>query len=304
VAVALLPFEANPGAAGALAPVEALVASRLAEAPGLRVVSQQDIATAIGVERQKQVLGGDCNDSDCYAELTGAVGARYLVKGRVDRLGSVYVLSANVFDSHRAVSVAKPRAEASEEADLVPASEQLVREIFSSLGVVTETATKPDRPIPQSGSVALRMGTQLLTAQGGFNPGADVELGWRFHPEWLALLQLGFNLVRSEDGSGLTVQPGVLGVRKLYRVERAFQPYWGLGLGLQLSIGQFGFFSATESFPTVLGSFGGQYLFTDRFGVMLDFSTNIAQTIMGLRHRESTGKGLNFDISFGVNYQF
>jgi hypothetical protein len=152
----------------------------------------------------------------------------------------------------------------------------------------------------------LKMGNQFLVGLLRLNPGADLEIAWRFDPEWMALIQLGFNFVRvSEDGEErrLSVVPGVLGLRKLYRIDADFQPYWGLGLGLQLAIGQYGFFSDTDSFPTVMGLLGFHYMATKRIGVVTELSTNIAQAVLGLRNG-GAGSGLNFDISLGAVYRF
>ena len=94
----------------------------------------------------------------------------------------------------------------------------------------------------------------------------------------------------------LTVVPSVLGVRKLYRVAHDFQPYWGLGMGLQLSIGQYGPISETDSFPTVIGMFGFEYRLTGGLRAMVESSINIAQLVLGLRNKElGVGGGLNFD---------
>ena len=57
----------------------------------------------------------------------GALGRRrgaYVVTGRLDRLGKGYVLTASLYDSVRAVSVAKPRAESSDDDGLRRAAER------------------------------------------------------------------------------------------------------------------------------------------------------------------------------------
>lgn len=44
-----------------------------------QVVSQADIRTLLGVERQKQLLGCGEDAASCMAELSGALDARYLL---------------------------------------------------------------------------------------------------------------------------------------------------------------------------------------------------------------------------------
>src|SRR5438067_952618 len=105
--VAVLNLESNAGAKEQAPALSALIASRLSESPRLRVVSQSDIATSIGLERERQLLSsGTCSSSnECLVELSGAVGARFVVTGRVDRFGEKYLLTATLFDSQKGQSL-------------------------------------------------------------------------------------------------------------------------------------------------------------------------------------------------------
>jgi hypothetical protein len=60
----------------------------------LKVSSARDIATALGVERQRELLG--CTESGCFAELAGALGADGIVAGDVGKIGEEYVLDVKV----------------------------------------------------------------------------------------------------------------------------------------------------------------------------------------------------------------
>ncbi len=216
------------------------------------------------------------------------------------------MLTATLYDSQRAVAVVKPRADSANEAGLPAAAHKVAEEILSGLGVAAAAAPS-DEPENSGITLGVKLGNQFFASLQALNPGAELEFGWRFDPEWIVFIQIGFNLVKATDENSeerqLAIVPSVLGVRHLHRLKHSFQPYWGLGLGLQLAIGQFGPFKDTESFPTVIGMFGFQYMFTARFGALMEASTNIAQTILGLRH-EGVGGGLNFDLSIGVLYRF
>ena len=60
----------------------------------------------LGVERQKQLMG--CTDeSACLAELTGAVGARFVLSGSVTQLGDVYQLNLQTLDSQKAAPIGR-----------------------------------------------------------------------------------------------------------------------------------------------------------------------------------------------------
>jgi TolB-like protein len=69
------------------------------------VISSSDIRTLLGVERQKQLMG--CGDSNCTAELSGALGARFVLQATLTRLGDSLQLSLQMLDSDKAQSVAR-----------------------------------------------------------------------------------------------------------------------------------------------------------------------------------------------------
>jgi hypothetical protein len=81
---------------------------------GLKVVSGDDIAAVLGLERQKQLMG--CAES-CMAELAAALGAEGVVLGRVGLLGRGYTLTARVISAANAETL----ADASETAPGAPA---------------------------------------------------------------------------------------------------------------------------------------------------------------------------------------
>jgi hypothetical protein len=83
----------DPGLASAL--TEKLVV--LAKRPGLSIVTSRDIALALGVERQRQLLG--CDTSGCMAELADALGADVLLRGDLVKSGSSYTLVVKVIRS-------------------------------------------------------------------------------------------------------------------------------------------------------------------------------------------------------------
>ncbi|MFT3707261.1 MAG: hypothetical protein QM817_06305 [Archangium sp.] len=88
---------ALPGLNGVnLAPGEMqLHAETLAQkliAHGLSVMTARDLETALGIERQKQLLG--CSeDNQCLIELTGALGVDAVIIGDLGRLEGHYVLN-------------------------------------------------------------------------------------------------------------------------------------------------------------------------------------------------------------------
>ncbi len=302
--VAVLGFDANPAAKEQVAAVQALVASQLADAKDLRVISQADLATMLDVERQRKLLGVECTES-CMSELAGAIGARYVLSGRADRFGDAWVLTATLFDSHEARALTKAHSEAETEADLPEAARRLSGEVVGALGV--PSAQRGLGTAKRGGvTLGLKMGNSFLIGLTAFSLTTDLEIGYRFEPDWVGFIQLGFTWVpRTEIVSqSFGVLPSVVGVRHLYRLDASFQPYWGLGLGVQLALdGKFGFVRDTGPLPMVLGFGGFQYMITERFGVGLEASTNIAQPIVGLINGGSEG-GLNFDANATLGWRF
>ncbi len=69
------------------------------------VISSNDIRTLLGVERQKQLLG--CGDSSCTAELSGAIGARFVLQSSLTKLGDSLQLSLQMLDTAKSQSLAR-----------------------------------------------------------------------------------------------------------------------------------------------------------------------------------------------------
>src|SRR5690348_11914731 len=65
---------------------------------GLITVTPEEIGALIGIERQRQLLA--CSDTNCTAELAGALGVDLLVTGTAARIGSVVQLDLKAIDSH------------------------------------------------------------------------------------------------------------------------------------------------------------------------------------------------------------
>jgi TolB-like protein len=119
--VAVLSLEANKPAEESAPGIASLIASRLAESPKLKVLTQADVQTMLSTERQRQLLGSaSCSTKGpCLEELSNAIGARYVVTGRLDRFGDKYLLTVSLLDTFTGRSLARPRAEATSSEDLL-----------------------------------------------------------------------------------------------------------------------------------------------------------------------------------------
>jgi TolB-like protein len=72
-----------------------------------QVVSQRDIITLLGVERQKQLLGCGEESTSCLAELSGALDARFLVSGSLNKVGKTYQLTLQTLDARKSQPIGR-----------------------------------------------------------------------------------------------------------------------------------------------------------------------------------------------------
>ena len=92
---------------------------------GLEVVTSQNMTALLGLEKQKQLLG--CSDGSCLAELGGARGADYVVRGNMAVLDSETAVALTLLDSRgRAVQVKRKKMSGRSSAVLLSALEELV----------------------------------------------------------------------------------------------------------------------------------------------------------------------------------
>lgn len=298
-ALAVLSFESNEAARDVAPAVAALLASRLAESSALKVLSQRELDAALGAGHP--LLGGSasCADGQCHEELSRLVGSRYVLTGRVERSTEGYLLTANLVDAVQGKPLARPRAEAAD-----------TESLLGDIGAVAEellTRLAPSELEDGVGEVVvgLRLNNSFISRLASLNPGVDLELGYTFHPEWVGFIQVGINFVRSNgEGSegGLSVLPSQVGLRHYHRIEHSLRPYWGFGIGVQLSFGDFGIFQSTGPLPSISGFLGAEYRI-GQLGIQLEAGTNVAQAVLGLAG-DGLGKGINIDLNLGLSYRF
>ncbi len=74
------------------------VTSAVAARGVFEVMSSRDVTALLGVERQKQLLCSD-ESSSCLGELSGALGARFVLSGSLARLGDAWQLTLSTLDT-------------------------------------------------------------------------------------------------------------------------------------------------------------------------------------------------------------
>lgn len=124
-----------------------LITTELGMRSEFQTLSGEDIRRLMTLEGEKQAAGCD-TDQSCLAELAGAMGARFVVYGRLSTLGKVMVLQLNLFDAMSAAAVGRVVLKARDLetfADSIGGSvNELIQPLLEQLGV----SEKPLTPAP------------------------------------------------------------------------------------------------------------------------------------------------------------
>ncbi|MBL8937216.1 MAG: hypothetical protein JNM69_21835 [Archangium sp.] len=102
-------------------------------ARGLSVVTSQDIAAILGVERQKQLLGCNETGSSCMLELSNALGAQLVLTGVVAKLESSYQVNLRVLSGVDGKVVAQELVRADSQEKLLFALDDAARSLERQL---------------------------------------------------------------------------------------------------------------------------------------------------------------------------
>ena len=126
----VMPFTVQAGIDAALGEILTDIAvTRLSEAENREVLGQADIAAALDLEAQKQLLG--CSDVGCLEELAGAMDVDSLITGSIDKVGEGYLVILTELDTRLVKQVARvSRTSGADEADLLRTVSQLTDELI------------------------------------------------------------------------------------------------------------------------------------------------------------------------------
>jgi TolB-like protein len=156
----------EPAVTGAL--TEALT-NEVAAKKLFEVVSSKDINTLMGVERQKAMMGCSEDQSACLAELSGALGAKFVMSGTVAKLGDAYQLTLQTLDSGKAQPIGRSTKIAP---DLAALQYTLPYAVAEATG--TPMPAPPSRLLPYS---LMGVGGGAIVVGGIFGLGAITREG-------------------------------------------------------------------------------------------------------------------------------
>jgi TolB-like protein len=251
--VAVLDFttaDPDPAWAEQARAVGALVTTRMAQREGgLTVVGSDQVQAALRFFRDKEALG--LADEAGWRDLAAIVGARYLLRGAVDRWGHRFVLTAVLLEVATAQTVGRFRVDTGDLEDLPLAADALGDQIAATLGLppAEGDATVVTGHQMIGGPIAFldfKIGQTLAGLQGfsvdNFTLRFDLE-GDVVLKRWLlAYLEIGILVGRAKSDQTheqgvFSLVPAGAGLKVVFRSESALRPFVGLGIGL-------GFFAA------------------------------------------------------------
>jgi hypothetical protein len=132
----------------------ALLQGRLAQALAahkeLQLVTTNDLRAIVDLQAEKASVG--CDNASCLAEVAAALGARYVVFGRVGKLDDTLLLQVSLYDAGAAKAVGRAEVTAKSLLELADKTTGLVQRLLSGL------TTSPGPPAEQALSPLLITG--------------------------------------------------------------------------------------------------------------------------------------------------
>ncbi len=99
----VLELSAGAGVEASLtAPLTEAITSEVQTRGYFDVLSSRDLQSLMGLERQRELLGCSDASKSCMAEISGALGARFVMTGSLARLGDAWQLTLTALDSQKA----------------------------------------------------------------------------------------------------------------------------------------------------------------------------------------------------------
>jgi TolB-like protein len=160
--VAVMPLTAGEGVtASVAASLGAAVVGELRKKPNIRVVTPEDVKTALSIEQQKLATSG-CSDDRCVIDLGSAMGADRVVTGSVSRLGQSWLIHLQLIDTRKTQTLAQSdrRKKGGSVDDVLDELPAMASELFG-----TGTA-----PLVAQGPAQAAAGTSGTNAVAAANP--------------------------------------------------------------------------------------------------------------------------------------
>ena len=162
-------------------------ASLLSERTDIETITSADMQAMAQIDASKASMG--CEESSCLAEIASALGARYVIYGRVGRLDDVILLQLSLFDASVGKPVARQETQGTQLKELSANLPRLMNDLLRPLGgpavsaaAVVETspveqAAQPLSALARAGGGVAAVGVVGAVALGAWALGLDGDLG-------------------------------------------------------------------------------------------------------------------------------
>jgi TolB-like protein len=150
-------------------------AVKLRAASGVAVVTPEEITAALGVERQRQLLGCSDSGSSCLAELAGGLGADLVLQGTVARVGEAWALTVKLVDLKSANIIVARSGQVSRESDVLEWLSQTAQEFGAVLKQPRDASQAPQLRSTVEGGLK-RMGWLPAVVGGVFTVSGAILL--------------------------------------------------------------------------------------------------------------------------------
>lgn len=136
------------------------IANLLASRSDIDTVTSSDMQAMAQIDATKASMG--CDEASCLAEVASALGARYVIYGRVGRLDDIILLQVNLFDASVGKPISRQEAEGAQLKELSDKLPKTLSALLAPLGgaVITEAAVV-ETPVAPSATLS------MLTLAGG-----------------------------------------------------------------------------------------------------------------------------------------
>lgn len=139
---------------------EETFALRLNETKLVRVTTPRDVASILGADRQKQLLGcADESTSSCLAELAGALGAEGLITGEVAQVGKLTQLTIKILSPKTGqplfTSLKRLKGEEAVLEELDRVALEAAKELHAALRPPPQVVVEPPKVAPKPEPVAV-----------------------------------------------------------------------------------------------------------------------------------------------------
>lgn len=180
----VMQFEAQNGADPRLANLATdAAAESLRDLNVFKVISSDDIKKILSFQRDKSMVTGKCNEDQCLAEIGGALGADYMVSGKVTKLGGALKLELQLFNNAKAkVDNAVSQDDIKGDKALVEAAKALARRAVAP--ILEKNSGQLFVNVSDQGAAGATVEVDDKTAGITVPPGvqpAPLALGWGPH---------------------------------------------------------------------------------------------------------------------------